>query len=97
MIGWLIGNSVYQARVQAEQLRARATIQAITDERLRIARELHDMVAHSTGIIALQAGAARRVIDTQPSRARDALGEIENASREVLAGLRRTLGVLRRQ
>jgi signal transduction histidine kinase len=53
------------------------------------------MVAHSTGIIALQAGAARRVIDTQPSRARDALGEIENASREVLAGLRRTLGVLR--
>jgi signal transduction histidine kinase len=95
VIGWLIGNSVYQARAQAEQLRARATTQAVTDERLRIARELHDMVAHSTGIIALQAGAARRVIDTQPSRARDALGEIETASREVLAGLRRTLGALR--
>jgi len=53
------------------------------------------MVAHSIGIVALQAGAARRVIDTQPCRAREALGEIEAASREVLAGLRRTLGALR--
>jgi signal transduction histidine kinase len=95
VIGWLIGNSVHQARAHAEQLRAQATTQAVTDERLRIARELHDMVAHSTGIIALQAGAARRVIDTQPSQARDALGEIETAGREVLAGLRRTLGALR--
>jgi signal transduction histidine kinase len=95
VIGWLIGNSVHQARAHAEQLRAQATTQAVTDERLRIARELHDMVAHSTGIIALQAGAARRVIDTQPAQARDALGEIETAGREVLAGLRRTLGALR--
>jgi signal transduction histidine kinase len=95
VIGWLIGNSVHQARAHAEQLRAQATNQAVTDERLRIARELHDMVAHSTGIVALQAGAARRVIDTQPALARDALGEIETASREVLAGLRRTLSALR--
>ena len=95
VVGWLIGNSVHQARGHTEQLRAQATSQAVTDERLRIARELHDMVAHSTGIVALQAGAARRVIDTQPSLARDALGEIETASREVLAGLRRTLGALR--
>jgi signal transduction histidine kinase len=93
--GWLVGNSVHQARGHADQMRAQATSQAVTEERLRIARELHDMVAHSTGIIALQAGAARRVIDTQPSRAREALGEIENASREVLGGLRRTLGALR--
>jgi signal transduction histidine kinase len=93
--GWLIGNSVHQARVHAEQLRARATTQAVTGERLRIARELHDMIAHSTGIVALQAGAARRVIDTQPALARDALGEIEAASRETLAGLRRTLSALR--
>jgi signal transduction histidine kinase len=92
---WLIGNTVHQARAHAEQLRARAATQAVTGERLRIARELHDLVAHSTGIIALQAGAARRVIDTQPARARDALGEIESASRDVLAGLRRTLSALR--
>jgi signal transduction histidine kinase len=95
VIGWLIGNSVHQAGAHAEQLRAQAATQAVTGERLRIARELHDMVAHSTGIVALQAGAARRIIDTQPSLAREALGEIEAASREALAGLRRTLGALR--
>jgi signal transduction histidine kinase len=64
VIGWLIGNSVHQARAHAEQLRAQAATQAVTGERLRIARELHEMVAHSTGIVALQAGAARRIIDT---------------------------------
>ncbi|MGI5226378.1 sensor histidine kinase [Actinoallomurus sp. CA-142502] len=91
LIAWLIGNSVRQAREHADGRRA----QAVTAERLRIARELHDMVAHSIGIIALQAGAARRVIDTQPARARDALGEVETASRETLSGLRRMLGALR--
>ena len=65
-------------------------------ERLRIARELHDMVAHSIGIIAIQAGAGRRVIDTQPAEARNALAAIEATSRETLAGLRQMLGVLRR-
>ena len=53
------------------------------------------MVAHSMGIITLQAGAAARVIETQPQRARDALFEVENAGRETLAGLRRMLGPLR--
>jgi signal transduction histidine kinase len=65
-------------------------------ERLRIARELHDMVAHSIGIIAIQAGVGRRVIETQPAEARNALTAIEATSRETLAGLRQMLGVLRR-
>jgi signal transduction histidine kinase len=95
VVAWLIGNRVHEARAHAEHLRAQATISALTAERLRIARELHDMVAHSLGIVALQAGAARRVIDTQPAKARDALGEVETASRETLAGLRRMLGALR--
>ncbi|GII32856.1 sensor histidine kinase [Planotetraspora mira] len=95
VIAWLIGNSVRQARDYAENLSAQAAARAVTDERLRIARELHDMVAHNIGIVALQAGAARRVIDTQPAGARDALGEIETASRETLSGLRRMLGALR--
>ncbi|WP_319718285.1 sensor histidine kinase, partial [Nonomuraea angiospora] len=95
VIAWLVGRSVHQAHVHAESLRVQATAQAITSERLRIARELHDMVAHSIGIIALQAGAARRVIDTQPVRAREALGEIETVGRETLSGLRRMLGALR--
>ncbi|WP_248959071.1 sensor histidine kinase [Sphaerisporangium perillae] len=94
-IAWLVGNSAHQAHEYAEKLRDQAAAQAVTDERLRIARELHDMVAHSIGIIALQAGAARRVIGTQPARARDALGEIETVGRETLSGLRRMLGALR--
>ncbi|MFI6273705.1 sensor histidine kinase [Streptomyces sp. NPDC050988] len=96
VIAWLVGHQVRQSRVHAERLRAQAAAQAVTAERLRIARELHDMVAHTIGIVALQAGAARRVIDTRPELAREALGEVENASRETLAGLRRMLGALRR-
>ncbi|UPZ26820.1 sensor histidine kinase [Streptomyces sp. LRE541] len=95
LVAWLLGNSARQSRIHAEQARAQAAVQATTAERLRIARELHDVVAHTIGIVALQAGAARRVIDTQPARAREALGEVENASRETLSGLRRMLGALR--
>ncbi|MFC8127672.1 sensor histidine kinase [Streptomyces sp. NPDC057302] len=99
VVAWLIGNSVHQARVYARNLRSQAaeqaSVQAVTTERLRIARELHDMVAHSVGVIALQAGAARRVIDTQPDGAREALTAIEVTGRETLSGLRRMLGALR--
>ncbi|RFC78536.1 sensor histidine kinase [Streptomyces sp. AcE210] len=94
-VAWLLGNSARRARVHAEQAEAQAATQAVTGERLRIARELHDIVAHTIGIVALQAGAARLVIDTQPDRAREALGEVEKASRETLSGLRRMLGALR--
>ncbi|MER7706853.1 sensor histidine kinase [Kitasatospora sp. NPDC097605] len=96
VIAWLVGRSVHQSREHAEALSTRAAAEAVTAERLRIAREMHDTVAHSIGIVALQAGAARRVIDTRPDRAREALGEIESAGRETLAGLRRMLGALRR-
>ncbi|WP_024758782.1 sensor histidine kinase [Streptomyces exfoliatus] len=95
LVAWLLGRSERQAREYAEQNRAQVAEQAVTAERLRIAREMHDTVAHSIGIVALQAGAARRVIDTQPEGARQALAEIETASRETLAGLRRMLGALR--
>ncbi|MFJ3198837.1 sensor histidine kinase [Streptomyces sp. NPDC086989] len=96
VLAWLIGDSVRRGRESAAQAHARATEQALTDERLRIARELHDMVAHSIGVIAIQAGVGSRVIDTQPAQARQALGAIETTSRETLAGLRRTLVALRR-
>ncbi|MFH8574656.1 histidine kinase [Streptomyces zaomyceticus] len=95
VVAWLLGRSEQQSRVHAEGTRAQSAAQAVTSERLRIAREMHDSVAHSIGIVALQAGAARRVIETQPEQARQALGEIETASRETLAGLRRMLGALR--
>lgn len=95
VIAWLIGNSVSQARTHTEELHVRAAAQAVTAERLRIAREMHDTVAHSIGIIALQAGAAARVVETQPARARKAMHTVEQAGRETLTGLRRMLGALR--
>ncbi|WP_078622089.1 histidine kinase [Streptomyces sp. NRRL S-244] len=96
VLAWLMGDSVRRGREAAAQAQARATEQALTDERLRIARELHDMVAHSIGVIAIQAGVGSRVIETQPAQAREALRAIEATSRETLAGLRRTLVTLRR-
>ena len=96
IIAWLIGNSIRQAQAQAELRRAQAAAQTVMAERLRIARELHDIVAHSIGIIAIQAGAGRRVFDARPAEARDALAAIEATSRETLSGLRRMMTGLRR-
>ncbi|MGW1530880.1 sensor histidine kinase [Streptomyces aureus] len=79
----------------AVALYAQEVAEAVTAERLRIARELHDMVAHSIGIIAIQAGVGSRVIQSQPAEAREALRAIEATSRETLAGLRRTVVSLR--
>ncbi|MFD8411843.1 sensor histidine kinase [Streptomyces sp. NPDC059650] len=96
VLAWLIGDSMRRSRESAAQEQARATEQALAEERLRIARELHDLVAHSIGIIAIQAGVGSRVIDKQPAQAREALQAIESTSRETLASLRRTLVALRR-
>ncbi|WP_280670706.1 MULTISPECIES: sensor histidine kinase [unclassified Kitasatospora] len=92
---WTGGLLSRERREHAVALRSQAVAEAVTAERLRIARELHDMVAHSIGIIAIQAGVGRRVIQTQPAEAREALRAIETTSRETLAGLRRTLVALR--
>ncbi|MFD3940623.1 sensor histidine kinase [Streptomyces sp. NPDC058611] len=84
-----------ERREHAVVMRAQEVGEAVVAERLRIARELHDMVAHSIGIIAIQAGVGSRVIRTQPEEAREALRAIEATSRETLSGLRRTLVALR--
>jgi signal transduction histidine kinase len=76
-------------------LQDEAASKAVTEERLRIARELHDVVAHSMSVIAVQAGYGQYVIDTQPAGARDALGAIQATSREALDEMRRMLGALR--
>lgn len=96
LAAWSIGNSVRQHRAYEAALRAQAAAQAVTAERLRIARELHDQVAHAIGVIAIQAGAAGLVLETRPENARTALAAIETTSRETLAGLRRMLVSLRR-
>jgi len=95
IIAWLIGNSIRQALARTELVRAQAAAQSAMAERLRIARELHDIVAHSIGIIAIQAGSGSRVFDTSPAEARDALATIEATSRETLSGLRRMMTGLR--
>ncbi|MFJ5303211.1 sensor histidine kinase [Streptomyces sp. NPDC088350] len=91
----MAGLLIRERRGHAVALRAQEVAEAVTAERLRIARELHDMVAHSIGIIAIQAGVGSRVIRTQPAEAREALRAIEATSRETLSGLRRTLVSLR--
>ncbi|WHT16558.1 sensor histidine kinase [Crossiella sp. CA-258035] len=77
--------------VLAEQREQRVVLA----ERLRIARDLHDIVAHSMSLIAVKAGVANHVADTQPEETKAALAVIEATSRDALADLRRMLGVLR--
>jgi signal transduction histidine kinase len=95
VIALLAGIAIGQERDQRRALVAQATAQAVIAERLRIARELHDMVAHSIGIVAIQAGAGRRVIERQPEAAREALATIETTSRNTLSELRRMVTALR--
>ncbi len=97
VIAWLTGYSVRQRRAYAEMLQVQAASSAVTQERLRIARELHDVVAHSMSVVAVQAGFGQYVIDESPADAREALGAIQATSRDALAELRRMLGVLRQQ
>jgi signal transduction histidine kinase len=102
---WVVGQNTRYRRRQAELLeeraerveRERAELEriAVLEERGRLAREIHDVIAHSVGVIAVQAGAARAVAEQRPDRAREALGAIEEVSRDTLVELRRTLGALR--
>jgi signal transduction histidine kinase len=81
------------AVVDAEQ--ERIARQTVLDERTRIARELHDLVAHSMSIVAVQAGVGHYLIDRDPAQAKEALATIETTSRQALTEMRRMLGVLR--
>jgi signal transduction histidine kinase len=83
-----------EAEERAERERQR-TGRILAEERLRIAQELHDVVAHSMSVIAVQAGVGSHVLDAQPEQARAALDAISATSRATLTELRRLLGVLR--
>ncbi len=97
VIAWMTGYSVRQRRLYVVTLQHQAANSAVAEERLRIARELHDVVAHSMSVIAVQAGYGQYVIDASPDGARDALGAIQATSRDALEEMRRMLGVLRQQ
>jgi len=68
---------------------------AVLDERSRIAREMHDVVAHSVSLMVVQTGAARALLDADPEQSRAAMLAVEDAGRDALAELRRALGVMR--
>jgi signal transduction histidine kinase len=95
VVAWAFGSMMRQRRAYATDLQQQAASQAVAEERLRIARELHDVVAHSMSVIAVQAGFGRYVIDDQPAKAREALGAIQATSRDALDEMRRMLSVLR--
>jgi len=95
IISWMVGYAVRQRRAYAAHLWDQAASTAVTEERLRIARELHDVVAHSMTVVAVQAGFGEYVFDSQPGEARAALGAIQTVSREALSDMQRLLGVLR--
>jgi signal transduction histidine kinase len=101
---WLAGNSVRERQQRVDLLEERAiTLQreralsmrvARADERQRIARELHDVVAHSVSVMVVQAGAARTMLTRQPSQAAASLLAVEASGREALSELRNMLGLL---
>ncbi|WP_344949811.1 sensor histidine kinase [Terrabacter ginsenosidimutans] len=105
-VAWLAGDNLRQRRLRWSAMEERARLlereredrarAAVAAERLRIARELHDIVAHSMSVVAVQAGVGRHVIDTDVAAAGQALGVIEATSRDALVEMRRMLGVLRR-
>jgi len=97
VIAWMTGYSARQRRRYVVTLQQQAANSAVAEERLRIARELHDVVAHSMSVIAVQAGYGQYVIDTSPDGAKNALGAIQATSRDALDEMRRMLGVLRQQ
>jgi signal transduction histidine kinase len=82
------------AALKAEQ--EQRSLLAVADERSRIARELHDVVAHSISVMVVQAEGAKRMMERDPGRARVALDQIEGTGRAALVEMRRLLGVLRK-
>ena len=95
LMAWALGYST--ARRREEQLVSQrlARRQTIVEERARIARELHDLVGHTVNLMLVQAGAARRVLDSDPERARELMTLVETVGRDALGELDRVLGILR--
>ena len=104
-IAAVFGDSVRTRRAYTSQLELRAVDleanqeaqaqRAVAEERLRIARELHDVVAHAMSVVAVQSGVGAHVIDTDPAEAKRILENVKTSSRMALNEMRRLLGVLR--
>ena len=100
-VSWAIGRTLVERAQRAAHLQERADRLAreqevaVAGERARIARELHDVIAHSVSVMTVQAGAARLLLEEDPSRAREPLVSVEETGRQALAEMRRLLGILR--
>ena len=101
-IGLLVSRKFHEAdearerAIEAERQREVRARLAVSDERARIARELHDVVGHSVSVMTVQASAARRLLRPHQDKEREALLVVEKTGREALAEMRRMVGVLRR-
>jgi signal transduction histidine kinase len=94
LLPMLLGRITYNRRLRVAEDRTRAAKDAVATERARIARELHDVVAHAMAIMVVQAGAARTIVDRDPDGAKAAMGEVEAMGRTGLVEMRRLIGVL---
>jgi signal transduction histidine kinase len=92
---WAAGRVVHSRRTARTEFARRSAVEAVAGERLRIARELHDILGHSMSLIAVKATVAGRLADENPEHAKAALGTIEQTSRAAMVEIRRLLGVLR--
>ncbi|MBT2383263.1 sensor histidine kinase [Streptomyces sp. ISL-11] len=87
--------AIEERAVRAERTREAEASRRVAEERLRIARELHDVVAHHIALVNVQAGVASHIMDSRPDQAKEALAHVREASRSALAELRATVGLLR--
>jgi signal transduction histidine kinase len=106
VVAWVAGYALRERAERAEEAEMRATLAeqerdaaariAVAEERTRIARELHDIVAHAMSVMVLQVGAVRHKLPHVLEEDREALGRVERAGRRALAEMRRLLGAMRR-
>jgi signal transduction histidine kinase len=106
LLGWSLGVMTRRLREYRATLEERnrqldrqqeaSARRAVLEERVRIARELHDVVAHHVSVMGIQAGVARRLFDRDPAEAVAAIASVEAASRQAIADLQQLIGVLRR-
>jgi signal transduction histidine kinase len=104
LVAWLAGRAVrarallteelHEAAIRAEEAHEAEAQRAMAEERRRIAREMHDVVAHSVSVMVVQAGGARRILARDPDRAAQAAAQIEYTGRAALVEMRRLLGLL---
>lgn len=88
-------DAIRERAERAERTRDEEARRRVAEERLRIARELHDVVAHHIALVNVQAGVASHVMDNRPDQAKEALAHVREASRSALEELRTTVGLLR--